>query len=97
MPCFFQEIVLIDDGSDASWLRGDSPEGLKFENFIQSLPKVTLKRIERSGLMVARTQGALAATGETLTFLDSHIEVRCFIFVIHPLPYKHELYFWFYW
>lgn len=46
-----------------------------FETFIASLPKVHIKRIPRSGLMVARTQGALVATGETLTFLDSHIEV----------------------
>ena len=36
--------------------------------------QVILKRIQRSGLMVARTEGALLATGQTLTFLDSHIE-----------------------
>jgi hypothetical protein len=70
-----QEIILVDDGSDARWLVSGTEEGAKFEEFIRSLPKVRLKRIERSGLMVARTQGALVATGETLTFLDSHIEV----------------------
>ena len=70
-----QEIILIDDGSDAEWLQPDTAARGDFETFIRSLPKVHLKRIPRSGLMVARTQGALVATGETLTFLDSHIEV----------------------
>ena len=69
-PQLLKEIILIDDGSDAPWT------GDELASYIQLLPKTILKRTKRSGLMVARTEGALIATGDTVTFLDSHIEVR---------------------
>eukprot|EP00049_Salpingoeca_infusionum_P018713 m.358459 g.358459 ORF g.358459 m.358459 type:complete len:596 (-) comp18152_c0_seq1:294-2081(-) len=69
-PKLLHEIVLVDDGSDAEWL------GEELEEYIKLLPKTKLVRMpERQGLMDARTNGAKAATGETVTFLDAHIEV----------------------
>lgn len=68
------EIILVDDGSDedAPWLA----EGKEFERHLQLLPKTKLARlVGRNGLMRARNVGASLATGETITFLDSHIEV----------------------
>jgi polypeptide N-acetylgalactosaminyltransferase len=66
-----KEIILIDDASeDRTYLHEP------LDNFIKTLP-VTIKIIrnkERSGLMKARMMGARLATGDTLTFLDSHIE-----------------------
>ena len=47
-----------------------------FRRYVELLPKTILKRTKRNGLMVARTEGALLATADTVTFLDSHIEVR---------------------
>lgn len=45
------------------------------QDYIALLPKTKLVRAkERLGLMGARVLGAEAARGETLTFLDSHIE-----------------------
>lgn len=70
-PSLLHEIVLVDDGSTAAWL------GQALEDYITLLPnKIKLvRRPERSGLMDARVDGARAASGEVVTFLDSHIEV----------------------
>lgn len=70
-PHLLKEIILVDDGSDAPWLQGP------LEEYIRLLPKVTLKRMGfRQGLMGTRAEGARLATAETVTFLDSHIEVN---------------------
>ncbi len=37
---------------------------------------VLVRMPQRKGLMAARVNGAKVATGDTLTFLDSHIEVN---------------------
>lgn len=73
-PDMLHEIILVDDGSDAAapWLL----DGAQLEKHLQLLPKTKLVRLEgRNGLMQARNVGASVATGDTLTFLDSHIEV----------------------
>lgn len=73
-PQLLHEIILVDDGSDeeAPWLA----DGGEFELHLQLLPKTKLARLSgRNGLMRARNVGASLATGETITFLDSHIEV----------------------
>lgn len=46
------------------------------DDFVETLPvKVKVLRNEnRMGLMRSRLVGAAAATGETMTFLDAHIE-----------------------
>lgn len=70
-PEILHEIILVDDGSDAAWLKQP------LEDFIELLPKTKLVRMpQRLGLMAARVTGAEAATGDTVTFLDAHIEVR---------------------
>eukprot|EP00005_Dracoamoeba_jomungandri_P003799 CAMPEP_0174256172 /NCGR_PEP_ID=MMETSP0439-20130205/5434_1 /TAXON_ID=0 /ORGANISM="Stereomyxa ramosa, Strain Chinc5" /LENGTH=620 /DNA_ID=CAMNT_0015338673 /DNA_START=256 /DNA_END=2118 /DNA_ORIENTATION=- len=71
-PQLLHEIILVDDGSGSPWLQED------LENYLKVLPdKVKLVRApERLGLMGARTLGAKTATGETVTFLDSHIEAN---------------------
>jgi hypothetical protein len=68
-PRFLKEIVLIDDASTLQTLHEP------LEQYLMTVPKVKLVRLERrSGLMTARTEGARAATGEVVIFLDSHIE-----------------------
>lgn len=68
-PELLHEVILVDDGSSAPWL------GPQLDEYVTLLPKTKLVRLpQRSGLMEARSAGARAATGETLTFLDSHIE-----------------------
>ena len=63
------EIVLVDDASDAPLIKQP------LDDYIKLLPKVKIVRLgKRSGLMTARTEGAKAATGEVVVFLDSHIE-----------------------
>jgi len=65
------EIILVDDFSDKEHLRG------KLERYIATkLPsKVKLMRLrKREGLIRARLEGARAATGEVMLYLDSHCE-----------------------
>eukprot|EP00041_Stephanoeca_diplocostata_P022508 m.538231 g.538231 ORF g.538231 m.538231 type:complete len:641 (-) comp22080_c0_seq5:548-2470(-) len=70
-PHLLKEIILVDDGSDAEWTQGP------LEAYIKLLPKVLLRRMPvRQGLMATREEGARVATAETVTFLDSHIEVN---------------------
>jgi polypeptide N-acetylgalactosaminyltransferase len=70
-PHLLKEIILIDDGSDKPWTQQP------LEDYINLLPKVILKRMGfRQGLMGTREEGARIATAETVTFLDSHIEVN---------------------
>lgn len=71
-PHLLKEIVLVDDGSDAPWLQQP------LDDYLKLLPaKIKLRRMpERQGLMATRTEGARIASAETVTFLDSHIEVN---------------------
>jgi len=65
------EIILVDDFSDKPHLKG------KLERYISTkLPsKVKLMRLrKREGLIRARLEGARAATGEVMLYLDSHCE-----------------------
>lgn len=66
-----EEIILVDDFSDKSHLRG------KLTRYIQKKfpSKVKLLRLKtRQGLIRARLAGARKATGDVLLFLDSHCE-----------------------
>ena len=68
---YLKEIILVDD---ASLGREYLHEPL--DKFVKALPvKVQIFRNEvRQGLIRSRLIGAAAATGDTLTFLDAHIE-----------------------
>lgn len=65
-----KEIILVDDGSQAEHL------GKPLEEYILTLPVSVhiIRQANRTGLMKARIAGARLAIGETLTFLDSHID-----------------------
>lgn len=66
------EIILVDDHSTKEFLKQ------KLDDYIAiNLPKVKVIRLpERSGLITARLEGAKAATGDVLIFLDSHTEAN---------------------
>ncbi|XP_071944214.1 polypeptide N-acetylgalactosaminyltransferase 1-like [Antedon mediterranea] len=72
-PRLLEEIILVDDASESSkyWLSEQLNE------YVQTLHvRVLVERTQsRKGLIRARMQGAAAATGDVLTFLDSHCEV----------------------
>lgn len=66
------EIILLDDASiDRDYLHEP------LQRFIETLPVKTilLKNEKRLGLISSRVKAAKIATGETLMFLDSHVEV----------------------
>jgi len=70
-PELLHEIILVNDGSKQLNLTA-------LEQNIKQLPaKVTLLHHDKQrGLVQARLTGARAATGQTITVLDSHIEVQ---------------------
>eukprot|EP00050_Salpingoeca_kvevrii_P007891 m.299323 g.299323 ORF g.299323 m.299323 type:complete len:720 (+) comp14102_c0_seq1:279-2438(+) len=65
------EIILLDDASAVPWL-GENLRKYVMENFPPKVRIVTSPT--RLGLIRARMLGADVATGEVLTFLDSHCE-----------------------
>lgn len=68
-PQLLKEIILVDDYSTKDYLKK------QLDVYMSQFPKVRIIRLkERQGLIRARMAGAAAATGEVLTFLDSHIE-----------------------
>ncbi|KAG5672040.1 hypothetical protein PVAND_002202 [Polypedilum vanderplanki] len=68
-PHLIKEIILVDDYSNMLHLK----EAL--EDYMSDFSKVKIVRMpKRVGLIKARIAGTEAATAETLTFLDSHVE-----------------------
>ncbi|XP_035695644.1 polypeptide N-acetylgalactosaminyltransferase 4-like [Branchiostoma floridae] len=64
-----QEVLLVDDLSDNEDLKGD------LEDYISQLPRIRLLRNrQREGLARSRVRAAGVASGDVLTFLDSHVE-----------------------
>jgi polypeptide N-acetylgalactosaminyltransferase len=69
---YIKEIILVDDMSE------DRPYlGKPLDDFAKKLPVkvVVLRNTDRMGLMRSRLRGAEIAKGDTLTFLDAHVEV----------------------
>eukprot|EP00052_Salpingoeca_macrocollata_P028827 m.283258 g.283258 ORF g.283258 m.283258 type:complete len:669 (+) comp22905_c6_seq1:104-2110(+) len=68
-----EEILLVDDASDAAWL------GQHLQDYMKEHWPAKVKYVrseKRLGLIRARMLGAEHAKGEVLTFLDSHIEAN---------------------
>ncbi|XP_060033892.1 polypeptide N-acetylgalactosaminyltransferase 5 isoform X2 [Erinaceus europaeus] len=77
-PNLIKEILLVDDFSTKDYLKD------KLDKYMAQFPKVRILRLrERHGLIRARLAGAEQATGDVLTFLDSHVE--CNIGWLEPL------------
>ncbi|CAF3942879.1 unnamed protein product [Rotaria sp. Silwood2] len=68
---YIHEIIMVDDASINREYLKDT-----LEAFTKELPVSVriLRNTERLGLMKSRLRGAQIATGDTLTFLDAHIE-----------------------
>ncbi|XP_066202200.1 polypeptide N-acetylgalactosaminyltransferase 5 [Saccopteryx leptura] len=77
-PHLIKEILLVDDFSTKDYLKDN------LDKYMSRFPKVRVLRLkERHGLIRARLAGAQSATGDVLTFLDSHVE--CNIGWLEPL------------
>jgi polypeptide N-acetylgalactosaminyltransferase len=71
-PSLLKEIILVDDASEKrDYLHGPLDEFAA----TMPVPVKIYRNEERMGLMRSRMRGAAAATGDTMTFLDAHIEV----------------------
>lgn len=77
-PHLIKEILLVDDCSTKDYLKDN------LDKYMSQFPKVRILRLkERHGLIRARLAGAQNATGDVLTFLDSHVE--CNVGWLEPL------------
>lgn len=73
-----KEILLVDDFSTKDYLKDN------LDKYMSQFPKVRILHLkERHGLIRARLAGAQIATGDVLTFLDSHVE--CNVGWLEPL------------
>ncbi|CAH1787431.1 unnamed protein product [Owenia fusiformis] len=70
-PKLLAEVILVDDASAAEYLHDP------LRDYLVHLPKVRLIRHDvREGLIRSRMQGARAATGDVIVFLDAHTEAN---------------------
>ncbi|XP_062908352.1 polypeptide N-acetylgalactosaminyltransferase 5 isoform X1 [Mobula hypostoma] len=73
-----KEVILVDDFSTREYLKEN------LDIYMSRFPKVHVIHLqERHGLIRARLVGAASATGDVLTFLDSHVE--CNVGWLEPL------------
>ena len=69
-----KEIVLVDDAGDDERLKEPLVKYVQ-ENF-KEVDFKFLRNDERQGLIATRMNGARAAKGKVIVFLDSHMEVK---------------------
>ena len=69
---YLNEIILVDDHSDHTYIKDTLPSAVKF--LFPSMVKLT-RNSRRLGLIKARMAGSDKATGDVLVFFDSHVEV----------------------
>lgn len=73
-----KEVILVDDFSTREYLKEN------LDKYMSRFPKVHVIHLqERHGLIRARLVGTAKATGDVLTFLDSHVE--CNVGWLEPL------------
>ncbi len=70
---FLHEVVLVDDKSELQHLH--EPLERELEKPYYKGRVVLVRNPEREGLIRSRNNGAVAATGEVVVFLDAHCEV----------------------
>nr|CUU99377.1 hypothetical transcript [Hymenolepis microstoma] len=83
-PAYLKEVILLDDGSTQSDLLEPMSTFVK-QNWPDGVVRI-VRLPERTGLIRARLEGAKAATGDVLIFLDAHCEVT--FRWIEPLLYR---------
>ncbi|KAK3106638.1 hypothetical protein FSP39_024207, partial [Pinctada imbricata] len=67
---YLQEIILVDDASEADYLRN------KLDMYIAHLPNVRVSRLRsQQGLSIARQLGIDSAKSDVIVVMDSHFEV----------------------
>ena len=68
------EIILIDDRSDMENLHENLTIAVASFNQISPVPVKLIRQKSRTGLIKSRLAGSRIAVGDTMLFLDSHIE-----------------------